>query len=161
MLPVYTCFTSVFPLVLSILFEAWNENSLDFCLLAYFEAVWLGEEIQGYNQWSRHLHLGNCRTWEPVTSGPVMGERGVDAVLGQTLAKWYFTRDSHYPKLEAVSASLVQNTAHVLVTAVWMSVHLLLCRVAPKALWAAWDLCHRWVMGKRNCVWDYGDMLPT
>lgn len=46
MLPVYTRFTQVFPFVWSILFEARNENSFDCCLLAYFEAVWLGEDVQ-------------------------------------------------------------------------------------------------------------------
>lgn len=85
----------------------------------------------------------------------------MDVVLGHSLEKWQFTRDSHYPKLEAVTASLVQNTARVLVAAVWMSVHLLLCCAAPSVLRAAWDLCHGWVRRKRICVWDYGDILLT
>lgn len=45
-LPVYTRFTEVFPFVWRVLFEARNENSFDCCLLDYFEAVWLGEDIQ-------------------------------------------------------------------------------------------------------------------
>lgn len=46
MLPVCTCFTEVFPFVWRILFEARNENSFDCCLLDYFEAVGLGEDVR-------------------------------------------------------------------------------------------------------------------
>ena len=66
MLPVYTCFTEMFPFVLSILFEAWNENSLDFCLSAYFVAVWLGEDVQGPDIIS---------IWEAAGHGNVLQEQ--------------------------------------------------------------------------------------
>lgn len=63
-------------------------------------------------------------------------------LLGHPLVKWHFIRESHYQELEIVPASSVQITAQILGVAVQMSVHLLLCCVAPSTQCTAWDLYH-------------------
>lgn len=69
MLPVYTCFTEVFPFVRRILFEARNENSFDCCLLDYFEAVWLGEDVQSL------ISESHISVWRAAGDGNLLQEQ--------------------------------------------------------------------------------------
>lgn len=69
MLPVYTRFTEVFPFVWRILFEAGNENSFDCCLLGYFEAMGLGEDVQSLIKGS-HISV-----WRAAGGGNLLQEQ--------------------------------------------------------------------------------------
>lgn len=95
--------------------------------------------------------MGMCH--EQPSSG---WEEGWMLLLGHPLVKWHFIKKSHYWELEIVPARPVQITAQVLAVAVWMSVRLLLCCVAPSTWCTAWDLYHGWVRRRRNCFRSMG-----
>lgn len=95
--------------------------------------------------------MGMCH--EQPSSG---WKEGWMLLLGHPLVKWHFIKKSHYWELEIVPARPVQITAQVLAVAVWMSVHLLLCCVAPSTWCTAWDLYHGWVRRRRNCFRSMG-----